>query len=115
MVAPFGAPLGVARSLSCRRPRMARKAVVVSRAFIALFGLVSLNLAAGCGSKNTVYYDGGIDALYPEAMLFLTPTLYSFPDTAPNQVAPPQVFTVTNLGLTPSGGISIALDPQPSD
>src|SRR3954464_9784698 len=94
---------------------MARKAVVVSRAFIALFGLVSLNLAAGCGSKNTVYYDGGPDALYPDPTLFITPTVYSFPDTMPNQSAPPAVFTVTNLGATPSGGIVIALDPQPSD
>jgi hypothetical protein len=92
---------------------MARKSVVVSRAFIALFGLASLGLAAGCGTKNEVFYDGGIDALYEQPTLNMTPPLSNFDDTLPNAMSPPKDFEIQNLGLLPTGTLSIDLQATP--
>jgi len=92
---------------------MARKAVVSSRASFALFGIASLGLAAGCGSKNDPYLDGGVDALYFEATLNITPPFFSFPDTAPNAMSEPKDFIVKNLGSQPTGSISIDLQSLP--
>jgi hypothetical protein len=92
---------------------MSGKAVLVSRASIALVGLASVALGSGCGSKNNVYYDGGIDALYEQPTLNMTPPVFSFADTTPNAMSEPKDFVVQNLGLLPTGTLSIDLQSTP--
>jgi hypothetical protein len=74
--------------------------------------LLSLSLLAiaivgsACNQTSSVKYDGGFD----EATITISPTAYSFPNTALGESSPAAKFTLTNIGLEPTGPVAHVLE-----
>src|SRR6185436_17453908 len=74
--------------------------------------LLSLSLLAiaivgsGCNQTSSTKYDGGFD----EATITISPTAYSFPNTALGETSPAGKFTLTNIGLEPTGPVAHVIE-----
>jgi hypothetical protein len=74
--------------------------------------LFSLSLLAitisgsGCNQTSSVKYDGGFE----EATITVSPTAYTFPNTALGQMSTAVKFTLINIGFEPTGPVSHVID-----
>src|SRR3954462_3924516 len=79
-----------------------------SYVFVCLSLLAIPLVGAGCNQNSTTKLDGGV--IFDVATLTVSPTASAFPNTAIGADSPVQKFTLTNIGVEPTGPVSHVID-----
>jgi hypothetical protein len=79
---------------------------IYARGFVTPIALALI--ASACNQTATTKLDSGV--IFEEATLTVSPTAFSYPNTAIGADSAVQKFTLTNLGVEPTGPISHVID-----